>query len=109
MACVVETTKAGTKDVYIECVRPTILHFELFCSAEIMGLTCAIPCRTIEFVKTRQDALVLIILILRVHLMIISMKIDGMGNKLLCLPGSLVLIEVDMKETCLVLFTVLAD
>lgn len=72
-----------------------------------MSLTFTIIYRTIDSVKMRQDVPVHIILILKVHLMIISMKIDDMESKLLHLPGSLVLIEVDMKESYLVLITVL--
>lgn len=63
--------------------------------------------RALEAMKMRQGVPVLIILILRVHLMIINMKIDGMENNLLRLPGSLVQIEAIMRGRCLVLSTVL--
>lgn len=63
--------------------------------------------RALEAMKTRQGVPVLIILILRVHLMIINMKIDGMENNLLRLPGSLVRIEAIMRGRCLVLSAVL--
>ena len=63
--------------------------------------------RALEAMKTRQGVPVLIILILRVHLMIINMKIDGMENNFLHLPGSLVQIEAIMRGRCLVLSAVL--
>lgn len=63
--------------------------------------------RALEAMKVTQGVPVLIILILRVHLMIINMKIDGMENNFLRLPGSLVQIEAIMRGRCLVLSAVL--
>lgn len=59
--------------------------------------------------KTRQDEPVRITLTPKVHHMIISMKTDGMENKVLCSLGSQVQIEASMMGRSLALFTVLDD
>lgn len=63
--------------------------------------------RIVESVKMKQGVPVLIIPILKVHLMIISTRIDDMESKQLHLQGNLDQIGDVMKGRCLALSTVL--